>query len=52
MYTALSRERRLVALVGSAKAVTVALKSVESHRRVVTLRECLVRNAALASVRG
>ncbi|MEI7837810.1 MAG: ATP-binding domain-containing protein, partial [Planctomycetota bacterium] len=39
LYTAITRGRKLVVIVGSKKAVAMAVKRVESRTRVTTLRE-------------
>ena len=41
LYTAVTRGKRLVVLVGTKKAVALALKRTESHKRVTTLRQRL-----------
>ena len=41
LYTAVTRARKLVVIVGTAKAVAVAAKRVSSRRRVTTLKERL-----------
>jgi exodeoxyribonuclease V alpha subunit len=46
LYTAMTRGRRLVVLVGTLKALALAVNRAEAHRRVTTLRERLVREAA------
>ena len=39
LYTAITRGRKLVVIVGSKKAVAIAVKRVDSRRRVTTLKE-------------
>jgi exodeoxyribonuclease V alpha subunit len=41
LYTAITRGRKLVVLVGTRKAVAMAVKRVEARRRVTTLGERL-----------
>ncbi len=38
LYTAVTRGKRLVVLVGSRRAVATAVKRTESQRRITTLR--------------
>lgn len=42
LYTAVTRGKRLVVLVGPSKAIGMALRNAESHRRVSRLKERLV----------
>ncbi|MEI6232643.1 MAG: ATP-dependent RecD-like DNA helicase [Planctomycetota bacterium] len=42
LYTAITRGRKLVVLVGTRKALAMAVKRVDSRRRVTSLRERLV----------
>lgn len=49
LYTAMTRGRRLVVLVGSRKAVAIAVRSVEARQRITTLAERLARAAAVAA---
>jgi exodeoxyribonuclease V alpha subunit len=41
LYTAITRSRKLVVLVGSIKAMAMAVKRTESHRRVTLLKDRL-----------
>lgn len=41
LYTALTRGRRLVVLVGSPRALSIAVRRADSHQRVTLLREWL-----------
>ena len=41
LYTAITRGRKLVVLVGTQKALAVAVRQVGSRRRITTLRERL-----------
>jgi exodeoxyribonuclease V alpha subunit len=43
LYTAVTRGKKLVVLVGTQKALNIAVKKVESRRRITTLRERLAR---------
>ena len=43
VYTGLTRGRKLVVLVGAVKALAMAVKRVDSQRRITTLRERLAR---------
>jgi exodeoxyribonuclease V alpha subunit len=45
LYTGITRGKKLVVLVGSHKAVAIAVKRVQSHARITTLQERL-REAA------
>lgn len=45
LYTAISRGKKLVVIVGSKKAVAMAVKRVDSRRRVTTLKERLIAAA-------
>ena len=45
LYTALTRGRKLVVLIGSKRAVAIAVKRAESHSRVTTLSERLICSA-------
>ena len=45
LYTAITRGRKLVVLVGTRKALAMAVKRVDSRRRVTSLRERLVERA-------
>ena len=47
LYTAVTRGRKLVVLVGTQKALAIAVKRTESQQRVTTLRPRLVEQAAL-----
>lgn len=47
LYTAMTRGRRLVVLVGTRKALAIAVRTVEARQRITTLRERLA--AALAA---
>jgi exodeoxyribonuclease V alpha subunit len=49
LYTALTRGRKLVVIVGSKKAVAMAVKRVESRGRVTRLRERMMGTAALTT---
>lgn len=42
LYTAVTRARKLVVLVGTKKAIAIAVKRVSSHQRITTLRERLM----------
>ena len=42
LYTAITRGRRLVVLVGTLKAVAIAVNRLESHHRITTLKERLL----------
>ncbi|MCY3020384.1 MAG: ATP-dependent RecD-like DNA helicase [Planctomycetota bacterium] len=48
LYTAITRGRKLVVLVGTRKALAMAVKRVDSRRRVTSLRERLVEAAERA----
>jgi len=48
LYTAITRGRKLVVLVGTQKALAIAIKRVEAQRRVTSLRERLVEAAGRA----
>ena len=50
LYTAITRGRNLVVLVGSRKAVSIAVKRMESRRRVTLLKQRLIRKAEWAVV--
>jgi hypothetical protein len=41
----LSREKKLVILVGTKKAIAIAVKRVESSKRITTLKQRLVQAA-------
>jgi exodeoxyribonuclease V alpha subunit len=43
LYTALTRGRRLVVLVGSKRALALAVKRVDTSRRYTALRDRLLR---------
>ncbi len=45
LYTGITRGRRLVILVGTRKALAIAVRRTESRGRITTLRERLVRGA-------
>jgi exodeoxyribonuclease V alpha subunit len=42
LYTAVTRSRKLVVLVGTEKAVALAVKQVSSRRRITTLKDRLI----------
>ncbi len=42
LYTAVTRGKRLVVLVGTLKALTISVKTVEARQRITTLKERLV----------
>ena len=42
LYTAVTRGKRLVILVGTKKAIAIAVKRVESSKRITTLKQRLV----------
>jgi exodeoxyribonuclease V alpha subunit len=44
LYTAVTRGRKLVVLVGTKKAIAMAVKRVNSRRRITTLRERLTES--------
>jgi exodeoxyribonuclease V alpha subunit len=46
LYTAVTRGRRLVVIIGSRKALAIAVKRVEAGRRVTRLRERLAAAGA------
>ncbi len=46
LYTAITRGRRLVVLVGTVKAMAIAAKKMESHTRVTTLKDRLLEYAS------
>jgi exodeoxyribonuclease V alpha subunit len=46
LYTAVTRGKKLVVLVGTTKALSIAIKTVEARKRITTLRERLVNLAA------
>jgi len=46
LYTAVTRGKKLVILVGTKKAIAIAVKRVESSKRITTLRLRLVATAA------
>ena len=50
LYTAITRGRKLVVLIGSRKAVSIAVRRMESRRRVTLLKERLTLKAALPVV--
>jgi len=41
LYTGITRGRKLVIVVGSRKALAIAVKRTQSHERITTLRERL-----------
>jgi ATP-dependent exoDNAse (exonuclease V) alpha subunit len=41
LYTAITRARKLVVVVGTSKALAIAVKRVSSRRRITTLKERL-----------
>lgn len=43
LYTAITRSRKLVVLVGTSKAIALAVRRAQSRRRVTTLRERLAQ---------
>jgi exodeoxyribonuclease V alpha subunit len=45
LYTAVTRGKRLVILVGTKKAIAIAVKRVESSKRITTLKQRLVEAA-------
>jgi exodeoxyribonuclease V alpha subunit len=45
LYTAVTRGRKLVVLVGTKKAIAMAVKRVNSRRRITTLRERLMESS-------
>ena len=47
LYTAITRGRKLVVLVGSRRAVSIAVKRMDSRQRVTLLKERLTRRAGL-----
>ncbi len=49
LYTAMTRGRRLVVLVGTPKAVAIAVRTVEARRRVTTLAERLAAAAGIVA---
>ncbi len=52
LYTAITRSRKLVVLVGTEKAVAIAVKRMSSHRRITTLRRRLQAAARRAEQTG
>jgi len=42
LYTAVTRGKKLVVLVGTKKAIAIAVKKMESSKRITTLKERLV----------
>jgi exodeoxyribonuclease V alpha subunit len=48
LYTAMTRGKRLVVLVGTRKAVAIAVKRTDLNRRITTLRERLVARQSAA----
>ena len=51
LYTAITRARKLVVLVGTKRAVAMAVRRVTSHAIVTTLREPLAGETATMSGR-
>jgi exodeoxyribonuclease V alpha subunit len=49
LYTGITRGRRLVVLVGTKKAIAIAVKRVQSQSRITTLRERLREAAGIVS---
>ena len=49
LYTAVTRGRKLVVLVGTRKALEIAVKKVESSWRVTSLKERLIEQASVLS---
>ena len=47
-YTAVTRGKKLVVLVGTKKAIAMAVKRTESQRRITTLRQRLLEQAGTA----
>ena len=45
LYTAVTRGRRLVVLVGSSRALAIAVRRIESRTRITTLKERLIESA-------
>jgi len=41
LYTAITRGRRLVVLVGTRKAIGIAVKQMDTRKRITTLKERL-----------
>jgi exodeoxyribonuclease V alpha subunit len=48
LYTAITRSRKLVVLVGTLKALAIAVKNMDSRRRVTLLKQRLQASVALA----
>ena len=46
LYTAITRGKKLVVLVGTKRAVAMAVRRTESHKRITTLKQRLVGQAA------
>ena len=52
LYTAVTRGRKLVVLVGSRKAIAIAVGRTEAGRRITTLKDRLIAAAAAAAAGG
>jgi exodeoxyribonuclease V alpha subunit len=51
LYTAVTRGKKLVILVGTKKAVAIAVKRMESGKRITTLKQRLIERAAATTSR-
>src|SRR5271163_114743 len=52
LYTAVTRGKKLVILVGTKKAIAIAVKKTEASKRITTLRERLVEEAGMGNMTG
>ncbi len=50
LYTAITRSRRLLVLVGSRKAIAMAVRRADSRRRITLLRERLLQSKAIVAL--
>ena len=50
LYTAITRSRKLVVLVGTRKALAIAVKNTDARRRVTLLKQRLQASHALADL--
>ena len=52
LYTAITRSRKLVVLVGTLKALAIAIKDMDARRRVTLLRESTKKGPWIAISRS
>ena len=50
LYTAITRSRKLVVLVGTLKALGIAVKKMDARRRVTLLKQRLQASLSLGSL--